>query len=106
MSRRNRIVAAIGVFSRPQQRKSTGDQRPEEEEECDTLSGLAEIVPAEEVADGDVPLEWEGTLVGGFRIAPMQTALDRLVAHVLVHEIAHHFGYDDDRIAEIDDWRL
>ncbi len=33
-------------------------------------------------------------------------ALDRLVAHVLVHEIAHHFGYDDDRIAQIDDWRL
>ena len=33
-------------------------------------------------------------------------ALDRLVAHVLVHEIAHHFGYSDDDIAAIDDWRL
>ncbi len=33
-------------------------------------------------------------------------ALDRLVAHVLVHEIAHHFGYSDEAIAEIDDWRL
>ncbi|HSF95232.1 MAG TPA: metallopeptidase family protein [Thermohalobaculum sp.] len=32
--------------------------------------------------------------------------LDRLVAHVLVHEIAHHFGFSDDDIAEIDDWRL
>lgn len=32
--------------------------------------------------------------------------LARLVAHVLVHEIAHHFGYSDDDIAEIDDWRL
>ena len=32
--------------------------------------------------------------------------LDRLVAHVLVHEIAHHFGYSDDDIAAIDDWRL
>jgi len=33
-------------------------------------------------------------------------ALGRLVAHVLVHEIAHHFGYSDDDIAAIDDWRL
>lgn len=32
--------------------------------------------------------------------------LDRLVAHVLVHEIAHHFGYSDEEIAAIDDWRL
>lgn len=32
-------------------------------------------------------------------------ALDRLVAHVLVHEIAHHFGWSDDDIAAIDDWR-
>jgi len=31
--------------------------------------------------------------------------LDRLVTHVLVHEIAHHFGYTDDEIAAIDDWR-
>lgn len=31
-------------------------------------------------------------------------ALDRLVAHVLVHEIAHHFGWSDDRIAQIDRW--
>ncbi len=42
----------------------------------------AEIVPPEAVTEGDVPLEWEGRLVGGFRIAPMQTALDRLVASV------------------------
>lgn len=32
--------------------------------------------------------------------------LDRLVAHVLVHEIAHHFGFSDEQIAAIDDWRL
>ena len=30
--------------------------------------------------------------------------LGALVAHVLVHEIAHHFGLDDDAIAAIDDW--
>jgi len=32
--------------------------------------------------------------------------LSALVAHVLIHEIAHHFGYSDDDIAAIDDWRL
>lgn len=30
--------------------------------------------------------------------------LDRLVAHVLVHEIAHHLGWSDDDIRAIDDW--
>lgn len=33
-------------------------------------------------------------------------ALDRLVAHVLVHEIAHHLGWSDEEIAAVDDWRL
>ena len=33
-------------------------------------------------------------------------ALDRLIAHVLVHEIAHHLGYSDADIAAIDDWRV
>ncbi len=33
-------------------------------------------------------------------------ALAALVGHVLIHEIAHHFGYSDDDIAAIDDWRL
>ncbi|SLN67313.1 Possibl zinc metallo-peptidase [Roseivivax jejudonensis] len=31
-------------------------------------------------------------------------ALEDLVAHVVVHEIAHHFGWSDDDIAEIDRW--
>ncbi|WP_245895198.1 metallopeptidase family protein [Pontivivens insulae] len=30
--------------------------------------------------------------------------LSELVAHVLVHEIAHHFGWSDERIMQIDDW--
>jgi predicted Zn-dependent protease with MMP-like domain len=32
--------------------------------------------------------------------------LDRLVLHVLVHEIAHHLGWSDDDICAIDDWTL
>ena len=31
-------------------------------------------------------------------------ALGRLVAHVVVHEFAHHFGWSDDDIATIDRW--
>jgi len=31
-------------------------------------------------------------------------ALEDLVAHILVHEFAHHFGWSDDDIAAIDRW--
>ncbi len=31
-------------------------------------------------------------------------ALDRLVSHVLVHEIAHHLGWSDADIRTVDDW--
>jgi len=30
--------------------------------------------------------------------------LGSLVAHILVHELAHHFGWSDDDIASIDPW--
>ncbi len=30
--------------------------------------------------------------------------LSEMVAHVLVHELAHHFGWSDDDIARIDPW--
>jgi predicted Zn-dependent protease with MMP-like domain len=30
--------------------------------------------------------------------------LAELVAHVLVHELAHHFGWSDDDIASVDPW--
>ena len=30
--------------------------------------------------------------------------LEALVAHVLVHELAHHFGWSDADIAEVDRW--
>ena len=32
--------------------------------------------------------------------------LARLVAHVVVHEIAHHLGWSDDDIRGVDDWTL
>ena len=30
--------------------------------------------------------------------------LGELVAHIVVHELAHHFGWSDDDIAQIDRW--
>lgn len=32
--------------------------------------------------------------------------LAELVAHVTIHELAHHFGWSDDDIAAIDEWWL
>ncbi|MCE8506908.1 metallopeptidase family protein [Ruegeria pomeroyi] len=32
--------------------------------------------------------------------------LDMLIAHVVVHEFAHHFGWSDEDIATIDSWWL
>lgn len=31
-------------------------------------------------------------------------SLSDLVAHVMVHELAHHFGWSDEDIASIDEW--
>ncbi len=31
-------------------------------------------------------------------------SLAELVTHVMVHELAHHFGWSDDEIAKIDPW--
>ncbi|MEM8811946.1 MAG: metallopeptidase family protein [Pseudomonadota bacterium] len=33
-------------------------------------------------------------------------SLDELIAHVVVHEFAHHFGWSDEEIAAIDPWWL
>ncbi len=42
----------------------------------------AEVVPAGHVAGGDIPLEWEGAVVGGLRLPGVHGALDRMVASV------------------------
>ncbi len=41
-----------------------------------------EIIAPEKMTNGDVALEWEGETIAGFRIPPMHSALDRLVAAV------------------------
>lgn len=40
----------------------------------------AELVPVRLLEEGDVPLHWEGELVGGFRLPSLHDALGRLLA--------------------------
>jgi hypothetical protein len=42
----------------------------------------ARLVPATRVRPGDVPLEWEGELVGGLRLPGIRGTLERMVAAV------------------------
>jgi hypothetical protein len=42
----------------------------------------AELVPAGRVRGGDIPLEWDGEVVGALRLPGVHGALDRIVASV------------------------
>lgn len=73
------------------------------------LTGLYEGIPMTEKSVWDMPqrpdtvwlfrepilAEWEDR---------GNVELDELIAHVTVHEFAHHFGWSDDDIAAIDPW--
>ena len=73
------------------------------------LTGLYEGIPMTEKSTMDQPMgpdvvwlfrrpildEWAGR---------GDVTLAELVAHVTVHEFAHHFGWSDDDIAKIDEW--
>nr|WP_249275983.1 metallopeptidase family protein [Rhodobacter sp. JA431] len=72
------------------------------------LTGLYEGVPMTEksIADPTGP-----DVIWLFRraildewVARGDVGLDELVAHVFVHEMAHHFGWSDEDIAAIDRW--
>lgn len=41
-----------------------------------------EIVAVADIVDGDVPLRWEGKVVGAYRSGGLQGALDRLIKQV------------------------
>lgn len=40
------------------------------------------LVPPDDLEPADVPLEWEGELIAGIRLAPLTGELDRLVEHI------------------------
>ena len=73
------------------------------------LTGLYEGVPLTERSVMDQPLAPDAIWL--FRRPILDEwcergdiALDALVTHVLVHELAHHFGWTDAEIAAIDPW--
>jgi predicted Zn-dependent protease with MMP-like domain len=73
------------------------------------LTGLYDGIPLTEKSFNDQPLQPDAIWL--FRRPILDEWLDRgdvslaeLVTHVLVHELAHHFGWSDDDIARIDPW--
>ena len=73
------------------------------------LTGLYEGVPLTEKSVMDQPMGPDTIWL--FRRAILEEWIERgdiplpdLVAHVFVHELAHHFGWSDADIATIDQW--
>ena len=73
------------------------------------LTGLYEGIPVTEKSLFDVAVQSD--MIWLFRAAILDewcargdVALDALVTHVFVHELAHHLGWSDDDIARIDRW--
>ncbi|QQA43737.1 metallopeptidase family protein [Pelagovum pacificum] len=73
------------------------------------ISGLYDGVPLTQKSVMDVPSGPDTVWL--FRRALLDEWAERgnvtftdLVAHVTVHEFAHHFGWSDDDIAAIDQW--
>ena len=73
------------------------------------LTGLYEGIPLTEKSVMDQPMHPD--VIWLFRRPILDEWADRgdvsltgLVAHVMVHELAHHFGWSDDDIATIDRW--
>lgn len=73
------------------------------------LTGLYEGIPLTEKSVMDQPMG--PNVIWLFRRPILDEWADRgnvglgaLGAHVLIHELAHHFGWSDDDIARIDPW--
>lgn len=73
------------------------------------LTGVYEGVPLTQKSIMDQPMGPD--MIRLFRRPILDEWVDRgnvtlreLVTHVMVHELAHHFGWSDDDIAAIDPW--
>ena len=98
-----RIVLRIEDFAADDVLKGLGCESPFD------LTGLYEGIPLTEKSISDQPLHPD--LIWLFRrpildewIERGDVSLQELVSHVLVHELAHHFGWSDADIARIDPW--
>jgi len=73
------------------------------------LTGLYDGIPLTEKSVSDQPLQPD--MIWLFRRPILDEWAERgnvsiaeLVGHVVIHELAHHFGWSDDDIASIDPW--
>jgi predicted Zn-dependent protease with MMP-like domain len=73
------------------------------------LTGLYEGIPLTEKSVSDQPHHPD--IIWLFRrpildewVERGDVSLDELVTHVLVHELAHHFGWSDEDIGIVDPW--
>jgi predicted Zn-dependent protease with MMP-like domain len=73
------------------------------------LTGLYDGIPLTEKSVADQPGQPDAICL--FRRPSLDEwvhrgdiALSDLVAHVMIHELAHHFGWSDADIATIDEW--
>ncbi len=80
-----------------------------EMEDAFELTGLYDGIPLTEKSVMDQPMGPDTIWL--FRRPILDEWADRgnvtlgeMVSHVLVHELAHHFGWSDDDIAHIDPW--
>ncbi|MEL6958848.1 MAG: metallopeptidase family protein [Pseudomonadota bacterium] len=84
------------------------DPADDPEAQREEITGLYDGIPLTEKGSFDVP--YGPDVVWLFRqpilmeLAERDVTLTELVAHVTVHEFAHHFGWSDDDIAAIDRW--
>lgn len=97
------VVLRIEDWPAPEMLRDLGIAEPR------GLTGLYEGIPMTHKSVSN-PAPWPDT-VWLFRepiLAEWRTrgnvGLHELVAHVTVHEFAHHFGWSDDDIATIDRW--
>ena len=97
------VALRIEDFASDQMLAELGCESPFE------LTGLYEGLPLTEKSVSDQPLQPD--MIWLFRrpildewIERGNVSLQELVAHVLVHELAHHFGWSDEEIGAIDPW--
>ena len=97
------IVLRVEEFPTDEMVESLGIDDPFE------LSGMYDGVPLTERSVMDQPVRPDAIWL--FRRPILDEWAERgnvtlaeLVAHVLVHELAHHFGWSDDDIASVDRW--
>ncbi|TKA97936.1 metallopeptidase family protein [Cereibacter changlensis] len=102
-------VAAAAILLRVEEFPSDEILTSMEIDDPFELTGLYEGVPMTEKSVMDQPLQPD--VIWLFRRPILDEWVDRgnvsigdLVSHVMVHELAHHFGWSDDDIAAIDPW--